>query len=240
MCGGNSYADPACSGGGQVQISGGAISTAGQQVHNSPTITIDPMVESIMNGSYQSPSSSAAGGQPPPLSPVPPAPSSLISTLLNILPSGFGVSAGGQLEAGTGVSGVAGAASAGIGTLFSNSGEVSAIQFVTAGATVLGAGNASGYPPQYAGAWILGAFAGGGASAFITNARTPSDFGGPSSSFTFNAGVIPALSIQLSVNTSGIYQISVSPPMAGYGLGTSLSFFSQHTTITSSVSNPVP
>ena len=125
------------------------------------------------------------------------------------------------------------AASAGIATLFSDAGDVSAVQLVTSGATILGAGGASGSPPQTTGAWVFGAFAGVGASAFVTNARTPSDFSGPSSAWTFNAGAIPAFSIQFAMNSSGIYQFSVSPPRAGIGFGSSLSFFSQNTILTS-------
>jgi RHS repeat-associated protein len=137
---------------------------------------------------------------------------------------GFGAQGGGDAGAGVGVAGVEATAGAGAGLFFGGGNQpVSAGAFASGGATAYAGSHVAGTPAQTMGSPIalLGGFGAGG-GAFITNASSASQLGGPFLTMGTTAAVGElGFSAQVSLGRDGsgnlIWQLNVSYS-PGYGL----------------------
>jgi hypothetical protein len=76
-----------------------------------------------------------------------------------------------------------------------------------------------GAPSQTSSSFVLGGYAGAGASFFFTNAGGAQQLGGPFTTVSINVGVgVANLGVQLSFG-GGIWQLGVTPPLASVGIG---------------------
>jgi hypothetical protein len=92
-----------------------------------------------------------------------------------------------------------------------------------------------GYPAQSSSTtYTLGAYAGAGASIFVTNAASVQQLGGPFTTASFNFGVgLVNIGVQLSFG-GGIWQLAVTPPFASVGVGIAGSVVTTNTKPTNS------
>jgi hypothetical protein len=151
---------------------------------------------------------------------------------------GVGVSLGGSAEGGLywggGVTGGVG------GGVFFGGGHASAGGFGSFGAFGHVPGAGKSYPScPSKNPWVFGAYAGGGANLFATNANNVSDLSGPFTTYSFNAGWgVRVLSIQFSIGKNAAGQsigvLSYGGPLGipvptGGGYGVSLSKYNTNT-----------
>lgn len=155
---------------------------------------------------------------------------------------GGGVSAGGSVEAGVVGAGAGATGSFGLG-VFTNGSNVCAGAFVSGGAFAGGPGWGASAPSGPSSAnWVLGAYAGGGANVWISNANNVCDLSGPFKTYSLNVGWgWRMLSLQYSVgqNSAGktIHVFSYGGPVPGLpitggGAGFSLSGYNTNTVTT--------
>jgi RHS repeat-associated protein len=132
-----------------------------------------------------------------------------------ILPKGGGVVGSGSAEAGL-LMGGAVTGSAGWGVFGGGPKGLSTGGFATFGGFLGGPGFGPRYPSGDSLNVVGGAFAGGGAGVFITNATSPTGLADAFKTYSFNLGIGPKLSIQLGISgTTWIFSITVGP---GYGV----------------------
>jgi RHS repeat-associated protein len=155
---------------------------------------------------------------------------------------GFGVSGGGSLEGGVVLVGAGATGSLGGGVFYDGS-NVSAGGFRSGGAFAGGPGWGRAAPSlPNKNNWVLGAYAGGGGSLWVSNANKVCDLSGPFKTFSFNAAYgLRALSAQVSIgkNAAGktIWMVSYGGPLPGVGptgggYGVSLSEYNTTTVTT--------
>lgn len=154
---------------------------------------------------------------------------------------GFGVLGGGSVEAGVPGLSAGATASVGGGVFIRNwndaplggfagggvlsKGPTAQTQWTRPGGTSLV--NASG---------VVGAFAGLGGGAYITNADCPEDLGGVAKTSTFNLGIgAYKFSIQLGLGYVGFKPVWIGSMTVGPGLGLSLSEYPTNTVTTSEI-----
>jgi RHS repeat-associated protein len=152
---------------------------------------------------------------------------------------GFGVSGGASVEGGLGVIGTGGTGSVGTG-LFLDGWRPSAGSFASFGAFAGGPGWGASYPSPPSGSnFALGAYAGGGAGLFFTNASSVCDLAGPFKTYSFNIGWGGAnINLQFSTGSNSAGQ-SIwlfnyggpipALPVTGGGFGASVSGFDTNT-----------
>jgi len=145
---------------------------------------------------------------------------------------GGGVAGEGEIGAGRGFlrGGTGGQLSEGWGMFgFNDRHEpLSQARFTSGGVATYNSGWYTGAPHQESEPWIAGASLGGGAYGFLTNAVSPQQLSGPFETYSLNVGVGPAqFSIQASIgeaqNGTTIWQLNLSPPLAGETAGLSAS-----------------
>ncbi|HET7103032.1 MAG TPA: RHS repeat-associated core domain-containing protein [Terracidiphilus sp.] len=132
---------------------------------------------------------------------------------------GVGVGAGYNADLGAGAAG-ASSTGGGSGGLFHNSGGgFSGGLFGSGGAAAYFGSHMAGAPSQTSSSFVLGGYAGAGASFFFTNAGGVQQLGGPFTTVSVNVGVgIANLGVQLSFG-GGIWQLGITPPIASVGIG---------------------
>ena len=145
---------------------------------------------------------------------------------------GAGVGAGYNLDAGVGAAGASSTGGVGAGA-FRNSGSgFSGGLFGSGGATAYAGSHIAGAPTQTRSTFSLGAYAGAGANFFFTNAGGAQQLSGPFTTVSINVGVgVANLGVQLSFG-GGIYQLSVTPPLASVGIGAAGSVVTTNTVAT--------
>jgi RHS repeat-associated protein len=144
---------------------------------------------------------------------------------------GIGVALGGNIDLGGGPIplGANGTVGAGAGVFHNKAGGVvkglSAGAYSSGGTGAYAGSKATGTPKQDPkNLYSLGAYVGGGPSAFVTNAASVQQLKGPFTTASVNVGVANAnLGVQFSFG-GGIWQFSITPPIisAGYGLAMSV------------------
>jgi len=152
--------------------------------------------------------------------------------------NGFGggvlVGYGGSFDAGLGATGVTGTGSVAGGLFYGSGDGLSAGASATGGTAAYALGNVAGAPTQTGQPFSLGAYAGAGPSVTVTNARSIQQLGGPFTTWTLNVGFGPVKgSLQLSYG-SGIWELSIGPPVpfVAPGIGGSLSKVTTNTVTT--------
>lgn len=139
------------------------------------------------------------------------------------LPQGGGLMAAGGLDVGAMFTGVGGQGGVGAGIFHSSTTGWSAGHFASTGTASYVGSSVSGIPSQDSQPRIIGASVGGGVYGFVTNAQSVNQLSGHFQSYSANIGVGPW---QASFNVAyggGIWQLSISPPIAGVTAGLSLS-----------------
>jgi hypothetical protein len=129
----------------------------------------------------------------------------------------FGWGSGSVLAAGVPGAGAASLKGAGSG-YFSGFNKQS---FTYSGSMSTFGSSVNGTPTQPSNAIALGLFGGAGGNIWFSNAASANQMAGSSSTFSVDVGFIADLGIQVSVSDSGIYTVSISPPLAGLGAGLS-------------------
>lgn len=154
--------------------------------------------------------------------------------------AGVGVNIGYTAETGDLLAGAAGTRSASLGVFWGGSTGLNQGRFTSQG-IFAAVPDASTSNPATPGEHdkVLGAYAGAGASIFITNAQNAADFAGTSKNYSGNAAFGPiegGVQFSIGKNSDGkaIWSLSFSaPPIPGLGIGLSASRYSSNTTIIS-------
>lgn len=150
---------------------------------------------------------------------------------------GAGIGAGYNVDLGVAKAGASSTAGFG-GALFHNrAGGIgsgySAGAFASGAATAYAGSHVVGAPTQTSNTvFALGAYAGAGANVSVTNAASSQQLAGPFTTVSINLGVGQAnLGVQVSFG-KGIWQVSVTPPIASVGIGVSGSVVTTNTAAT--------
>jgi len=144
---------------------------------------------------------------------------------------GVGVSLGGNADLGVGKAGAAGTGSAGVGLFGSSGNGLSGGAYATGGAAAYAGTHSAGVPAQN-GTSVFGAFAGAGASVFVTNAGSVQQMSGNFSTLNFNVGYSFA-QLQISwASGNGVWMLSFSGPKMGVGYGFSVTTLNTNTVTT--------
>ncbi|MGH9433747.1 MAG: RHS repeat-associated core domain-containing protein [Terriglobia bacterium] len=134
---------------------------------------------------------------------------------------GIGIALGGNADLGVGLAGVTGTGSVGAGLFYGSGTGASGGAFASGGAAAYALGLVTAVPNQNVQPVSLGAFAGGGASIFFTNARSVQQLSGPFTAYSLNVGLGPVkFSVQYA-SAGSISVISIGPPYAGLSIGAS-------------------
>ncbi len=151
------------------------------------------------------------------------------------LPHGGGVGVGGSADLGVVATGASATGSIAGGVFYQPGKGVSAGGTATGGAVLYAGKHTLGAPKQDQGRTAnLGAYAGAGPFAFVTNATTVNQLSGHFATTTLNVGVGPVkFSLQLSTG-NGIWEFSVGPPIpvVSPGIGFSVSHITTETCTT--------
>jgi RHS repeat-associated protein len=151
------------------------------------------------------------------------------------LPHGGGVGVGGSADLGVVATGASATGSLAGGVFYQPGKGVSAGGTATGGAVLYAGKHTLGAPKQDQGRTAnLGAYAGAGPFAFVTNATTVNQLSGHFATTTLNVGVGPVkFSLQLSTG-NGIWEFSVGPPIpvVSPGIGFSVSHITTETCTT--------
>ncbi len=140
---------------------------------------------------------------------------------------GAGVQLGGGVETGVPLAGLSAQGSGGVGVFWGGPGGLSAGAFAGGGALAGGALGGLGAPSSTG--LIVGASAGLGVSAFVTNADSVSDLEGPFTQTTVTVGLG---SFQFSIQVAwggGTWFAGFGPPFLGASLGLSASTYDTYT-----------
>lgn len=145
---------------------------------------------------------------------------------------GAGVGAGYNVDAGVGAAGASSTGGVGAGAFHNSSSGNSGGLFGSGGATAYAGSNIAGAPTQTSSTFTLGAYAGAGANFFFTNAGSANQLRGPFTTVSVNVGVgVANLGVQLSFG-GGIWQLSITPPLASVGVGAAGSVVTTNTIAT--------
>ncbi len=141
---------------------------------------------------------------------------------------GFGLIGGGTVEAGIGHLGGGATASGGGGAFWGGPNGANLGAFRSYGAYSGGPtkGSSWTYPQSNSKGTALGAFAGAGGGAFVTNAKCAADLKGPATTTTANIGFGP---LQLTIQISRSGPIWMGSITAGPGAGGSISEYPTNT-----------
>jgi len=137
---------------------------------------------------------------------------------------GIGLGGGYNLDLGVGLAGASSTGGAGAGAFHNKGGGFtsgySGGAFASSGATAYAGSRVVGAPTQSSSTvFALGAYAGAGANLFISNAASVQQLSGPFTTLSVNVGVgVANMGVQLSTG-GGIWQLSVTPPIASLGIG---------------------
>jgi hypothetical protein len=150
--------------------------------------------------------------QPPPQSPV---------CGTSGFGGGIGVVVGGNGDAGLGLAGATASGFGGGGLFYDSSTGFSNGLFAEGAALAYAMTHVAAAPSQGVQPGVLGAFAGGGASVFVTNARSVQQLSGPFTTYSLNIGFGPVkFSVQYAYAGS-TKVLSIGPPYAGVSIGVS-------------------
>jgi RHS repeat-associated protein len=151
---------------------------------------------------------------------------------------GLGIGGGGNVDAGLGFFGASATVSGGGGVFYNHAGSLtsglSLGGFTSGGATAYAGSHVVGAPKQDASTlFTVGAYAGGGANLFITNAASAQQLRLTTTTFSMNVGVgIANLGVQVSTG-NGIHALSITPPIVSAGIGFGFSAMTTKTKATS-------
>ncbi len=149
---------------------------------------------------------------------------------------GAGVGAGYNADLGVGAAGASSTGGVG-GGLFHNGagglfGGYSGGLSASGGTAAYAGSHMAGVPSQTSSSFVLGGYAGAGANFFFTNAGGSQQLAGPFTTVSVNVGIgIANLGVQLSFG-GGIWQLSVTPPIASVGYGAAGSVIRTNTVAT--------
>jgi len=174
-------------------------------------------------GDYQ-PSQPSRAAPPPPViaeaqqtGPIPHNPQnncSSASALQNLLPHGGGLQVGGEVVFAAQWIGNEAQGNVGAGLFYDEGSRFSGGGFATyAAATRVGPVSAA--TPSQGPPVMVGAYAGGGFSAFLTNARSADQLSGPFQTRTVNVGFGPYRFSASLATGGGIWEFAFGPPFAG-------------------------
>jgi hypothetical protein len=141
---------------------------------------------------------------------------------------------GGQVDAGTGLFGIAATGNAGGGLFYGNGNGFSAGAQISGGAAGYAGGSVAGAPSQSGQPFSFGAYAGASPTVTFTNARSVQQLSGPFTTWTLNLGSGPVTgSLQLSYS-NGIWEFSIGLPVprVSPGIGASVSKLTTQTATT--------
>lgn len=145
---------------------------------------------------------------------------------------GVGIAAGYNVDIGVGAAGASSTGGFGAGAFHNSGSGSSGGAFLSGGSAAYTNSHMTGTPPQTSSTYSLGAYAGAGASVFFTNAGGVQQLAGPFTTISINVGVGPAnLGVQLSFG-GGIFQLSITPPLASAGIGAAGSVVTTNTVAT--------
>jgi RHS repeat-associated protein len=145
---------------------------------------------------------------------------------------GAGVGAGYNVDAGVGAAGASSTGGVGAGAFHNSGSGFSGGLFGSGGATAYAGSHIAGAPTQTSSTFSLGAYVGAGANFFFTNAGGAQQLSGPFTTVSINVGIgVANLGVQLSFG-GGIYQLSVTPPLASVGIGAAGSVVTTNTVAT--------
>ena len=151
------------------------------------------------------------------------------------MPHGAGVGIGASFDAGAIVTGATATGSVAGGVFYQGGKGISAGGTATGGVALYKGKHKLGTPKQDQGKTVnFGAYAGGGAFAFVTNATNVNQLSGHFSTTSLNVGVgFTKFSLQISTG-NGIWEFSFGPPIpyASPGLGFSVSQMTTETCTT--------
>lgn len=121
------------------------------------------------------------------------------------------------MDAGVGAAGASSTGGVGAGAFHNSGSGNSGGLFGSGGATAYAGSKIAGAPTQTSSTFTLGAYAGAGANFFFTNAGSANQLRGPFTTVSVDVGVgVANLGVQLSFG-SGIWQLSVTPPLTSVG-----------------------
>jgi RHS repeat-associated protein len=134
---------------------------------------------------------------------------------------GIGVAVGGNGDAGLGLAGATAGGFGGGGLFYDSSTGFSDGLFAEGAALAYAMTHVAATPSQSVQPGVLGAFAGGGASVFVTNARSVQQLSGFFTTYSLNIGLGPVkFSVQYAYAGS-TKVLSIGPPYAGVSIGVS-------------------
>jgi len=149
---------------------------------------------------------------------------------------GFGISGSESTELGLGIVGAGQTGSAGFGVFGSGFSDINVGAFASWGAFAGVPGSNASYPRGPSdNNRVIGAFGGGGANIFMTNANRACDLAGPGRTYSLNIGwMARALSLQLTIGSNGTWIFSYGGPLplipvTGGGFGISISAYNTNT-----------
>ena len=151
---------------------------------------------------------------------------------------GIGLGAGYNLDLGVAAAGASSTGGVGAGAFHNRGGGFtsgySAGAFASGGAAAYAGSHVAGVPQQSGSTvFALGAYAGAGANLFVSNAASVQQLSGPFTTLSVNVGVgVANLGVQVSLG-GGIWQFSITPPIASVGIGFAGSVITTNTVTTS-------
>jgi hypothetical protein len=149
------------------------------------------------------------------------------------VPRSFGVSYGGNVDAGAGYEGISATGSVGVGVFYNGNTGGSTGAFAGGGATAYFFNGNVGAPKQQGQPFNFGGYAGGGPSVWFSNAGGAPQLRGPFTTWSLNVGAgLVKGSLQLSYG-GGIWQLSIGPPVSPGTPSVSISKITTKTTTTS-------
>jgi hypothetical protein len=155
---------------------------------------------------------------------------------------GVGIGVGYNLDLGVGSVGASSTAGAGGGGFHNRGGGLtsgySGGAFASLGGTGFAGSQVAGYPTQSSSeVFALGAYAGAGANAFITNAASARQLRGPFTTVSVNVGFeVANIGFQYSFG-GGVWSLSITPPLASAGFGAAASVIRTNTVTTTAGCN---
>ncbi len=150
---------------------------------------------------------------------------------------GIGLGAGYNLDLGVAAAGASSTGGVGAGAFHNRGGGFtsgySTGAFASGGAAAYAGSHVAGVPQQSGSTvFALGAYAGAGANLFVSNAASVQQLSGPFTTPSVNVGVgVANLGVQVSLG-GGIWQFSITPPIASVGIGFAGSVITTNTVTT--------
>jgi RHS repeat-associated protein len=150
---------------------------------------------------------------------------------------GAAVGGGYNLDLGAGLAGASSTGSVDFGLFHNSAGGVasgySGGAFASGAATAYAGSHVVGAPTQTSSTvFSLGAYAGAGANVLLTNGASSQQVSGPFTTVSINVGIgVANLGVQVSFG-SGIWEVSVTPPVVSVGIGAAGSVVTTNTKAT--------